>query len=284
MEDDDLDTVERMLEYLYTYDYDDGSSYNLVEESQNSEEQEVDKEDKIGSLRTSQSLTDPEGAEAETVQDALVSMEADDPLSVSGASEGNPAIEEPGLLNNVLVYAIAEKYHIPELKELAKTKFLSQANRLMSADSLMLSDTFPEVITTVYKSTPESDRGLRNIVSRICVKHVRTLIEKEAFKDVIRKIGDFGVDVLYGALKYDDGLLEQAQAEKIVLENELREDQPKILNVELDANRAKERLKRAIRLVNSHSSCRHCSAEFSGHFDEGDPAVLRCAKCRTRHM
>lgn len=283
MEDDDPHTVERMLEYLYTYDYDDGSSYNLVEKSQYrySEEQEIDKEDETGSVRTSQ--FSPE-IEAETDQAAPVSVEPDDPLPIGGVSKGNPAIEDLGLLNNVLVYAIAEKYNVPELKELAKTKFLSQADSLMSADSLMCSDYFPEVITTVYKSTPGSDRGLRNIVSKICVKHIRTLMDKEAFKSVVRNIGDFGIDVLYEALKYDDGQLEQALAEKESLENELKDGQAKILNVELDMNQAKERLKTAVRRVNSHAFCRHCSAEFSGHFEEGDPTMLRCAKCRTRHM
>jgi hypothetical protein len=277
LEDDDPDTVGRMLEYLYTLDYDDGSSHDLAD-GWYLEEQEVDKEDEASSVQTSQPSPEIERAEAETDQAAPVNVGPDDPLR-GEVFEGNLAIEEARLLNNVLVYAIAEKYDLPELKELAKTKFLSQAS-LMSADSLMSSDIFPEVITRVYKSTPSSDRGLRNVMSQIYAKHVRTLMNKEAFKTVVRNIGDFGVDLLYKSLKYDAEQLEQALAEKLVLENELEDCQARALVVERVMNRAQEKLKDAVGVVNRYTSCRHCSEDFSCHFDG---SILRCAKCRTRH-
>lgn len=95
MEDDDPDTVERMLEYSYTYDYDGGSAYNLVEESRYSEEQEVDKEDETSSVRTSQSSSSEiERTEAETDPAAPVSVEPDDPLLIGGVSEGNPVVKQ----------------------------------------------------------------------------------------------------------------------------------------------------------------------------------------------
>ena len=93
----------------------------------------------------------------------------------------------------------------------------------MSTNSLMSFNNFLEVITIVYKSTPSNDQGLCNIVSQICVKHIKTLIDKEAFKTVVKNIGDFGVDVLYKAFKYNDKQLEQALAKKVVLENELKD-------------------------------------------------------------
>jgi len=88
LEDDDPDTVERMLEYLYTYDYDDGGSHGLAEGSQYSEEQEVDKEDETSSVRTSQPSPEIGRTKAETDQAARVSVEPDDPLR-GGVFEGN---------------------------------------------------------------------------------------------------------------------------------------------------------------------------------------------------
>lgn len=79
------------------------------------------------------------------------------------------AVEENCVLrmtNNVKVYAIADKYVIPGLKELARTKF----RNLASSIELLLD--FPSIISKIYDTTPAEDHGLRDIVMDVCAPHV----------------------------------------------------------------------------------------------------------------
>jgi hypothetical protein len=254
LEDDDPDTVERMLLYLYTCDYDDGIPDEAASCSKE-EEANGEGEDTAETVPTES----PE-------EEAMVEV-----------SEGKSNTEESLLLNNVMVYAIAERYDISELKELAKAKFLSQA------DTLLSSHEFPEVVKTIYTSTLSKDRGLRDIVSQVCVKHVRELMEDQAFQGIISDVGDFGIDILREALKHDDERLAQVMDQRAKLKDIAKEIQAKMLNLESDMNQAKLTLKRVVRIVNETESCRNCGAGFCGHIDETSPAVLQCVKCQVRH-
>lgn len=66
--------------------------------------------------------------------------------------------EESHLITHTRVYAIAEKYDIPSLKELAQSKFE------MAMACYYDSSEFADAIEEVYCSTIDSDRGLRDVV------------------------------------------------------------------------------------------------------------------------
>ena len=66
--------------------------------------------------------------------------------------------EESHLLTHTRVYALAEKYDIPSLKDLARSKFE------MAMACYYDSSEFADAIEEVYCSTIDSDRGLRDIV------------------------------------------------------------------------------------------------------------------------
>jgi hypothetical protein len=70
------------------------------------------------------------------------SWEQVDTVAKIVASEGDLVVEETGLLNNVRAYAIAEKYGIFELEELAKTKFLSQVQSSLLSGANLLDNIF----------------------------------------------------------------------------------------------------------------------------------------------
>jgi len=74
------------------------------------------------------------------------------------APEQEPDVEKPYLLTHAKVYAIAEKYGISGLKDLARRKFASQVSIHYTSTE------FAEGMQEVYDSTIESDRGLRDIV------------------------------------------------------------------------------------------------------------------------
>ncbi len=113
-----------------------------------------------------------------------------------GGSEPNPFVA-PGrlqkrILNNVLVYAMADKYDIEPLKELAKEKF----GKLMSAK--WPHHDLVSILTSVYETTPASDKGLRSILNNVCKKHVKEILEDPNMQLFMEENGDFTLDLLKG--------------------------------------------------------------------------------------
>lgn len=73
--------------------------------------------------------------------------------------------EESHLLLHTRVYALAEKYDIPSLKEVAQQKFE------MAMACYYDSSEFADAIEEVYCSTIDSDRGLRDVVLQAFRSH-----------------------------------------------------------------------------------------------------------------
>jgi hypothetical protein len=93
------------------------------------------------------------------------------------------------------MYAMGEKYLTPDLKNHAKLSF-SESIRYISVASLC------EVITEVYASTPETDRGLRDIVLDTAIIHLREMMRnKELKKIAIEMVPQFGYELLERAFE-----------------------------------------------------------------------------------
>ncbi|PVI05415.1 hypothetical protein DM02DRAFT_498558, partial [Periconia macrospinosa] len=88
------------------------------------------------------------------------------------------------------VYAIAEKYHIQGLKFVAIENF-----RLATLD-VIVNKEFCNAIDVVYTTTPDSDRGLRDLV----VKRIRNIVERIGFPEEVeslcKEIPELAVDVM----------------------------------------------------------------------------------------
>jgi speckle-type POZ protein len=56
-------------------------------------------------------------------------------------------------------------------------------------------DDFPHVITEIYSSTPETDRGLRDLVIDIVCKHIKALLKKSDFQTVLEETVGLAADV-----------------------------------------------------------------------------------------
>lgn len=105
-------------------------------------------------------------------------------------------------MNNVRVYALAEKYNIPALKELAKTKFQN-----CKADySYPL---YRDVINAVFNSTPDTDSGLRDIVILKCAKKLEENLNEEGVAPMIRDHGSLGLGLLREIVKQHKSQLEK---------------------------------------------------------------------------
>jgi hypothetical protein len=167
--------------------------------------------------------------EVRLLADVLEDEERSGSTSQSIAEEQDDAsatTDQLSLLNNVLVYALAEKYGIAELKEMAKAKFRSQAGSLLSAKE------FPEIIRELYGSTPSSDRGLRDIVSQVCAQQGGTIVDSPDLSATILEVGEFGLDLLREVLKYQDRRMEKAVVRNRALKEELEKKEDETIELQ----------------------------------------------------
>ena len=197
--------------YLYTLDYDDGTfaetspprmsySYGSID---GIEPKQVSEADGASDNESTQSKTDTVSA------DRIEELDEPTHEVISHA-------ESSGLMINAKVYAMAEKFDIPQLKSLAKDKFAKHACGWPILD-------FASVAHEVLTSTPSSDRGLRDIVRNIIANHV-TEITTDSENDnhrqllsVISSEGELVVDILREKAKEMDDLQKKVK-ESIAIE------------------------------------------------------------------
>ncbi len=86
----------------------------------------------------------------------------------------------PKLLANISVYATADKYDIPALKDLAEDKFKALALGVWPHKD------FSTVIHEVFESTPSSDDGLRAIVTKVCIKHITDMLNEDQYTTILQ--------------------------------------------------------------------------------------------------
>ncbi|CCF35582.1 BTB/POZ domain-containing protein, partial [Colletotrichum higginsianum] len=94
-----------------------------------------------------------------------------------------------GLFLHAKVYAIAEKYAIGGLKDLAVTKFRTTAKTVWDAGD------FLDAASEAYTSTIDTDRGLRDVILGVFAEHVALLDHDEA-KSLVKRLGSLAFDLL----------------------------------------------------------------------------------------
>ncbi|KAL8955691.1 MAG: hypothetical protein Q9193_006549 [Seirophora villosa] len=228
LSDDDPENLGRLLRYLYTTDYND------------SDDNDVSDHDTV-------EVTDEKVSAADaSLTSLLTNAHTDDATSslTSNASEKENE-DEPvlpnasSIMNNAAVYALAEKYDIPALKNLAKGKFEARCRGFRWADVNLVA-----ALEVVYSSTPATDRGLRDIMARVCLQHIDescgTVLDAPQLQELMIKEGALGVDVLVRAhaemrsLRKLEMLLLETQEE---LENERENTAKKMDRERVEAER-----------------------------------------------
>ena len=270
--DDDPLTVERMLTFLYTREYDDEAPAQI-------EEPVATSKDVLGSMLQDDDRWTSSFAISENSATAAVDGKVTDRvLSVLNLSRA---------LINIAVYAIAEKYNLEDLKKAARVRCLSQTWASWPLDDLRV------IAKEVYSSTPSSDRGLRDKVISDCADHAQELTEHEDWISLIKMDGDLAFDLFQKMTnKHTGAILEVANTrsqaidllgKKVELLQENDELQQAMVNFDLQLDEGLENAK-------DTDGCRHCSSSFDSYLERrgrssagGVKLVQRCKKCRTRH-
>jgi hypothetical protein len=273
-----------MLSYFYTLDYEDGNNLTM-------EELGIDR---IGI---------PSGTVFATGQPEAFS-EAQPLLTHNILDDDNVDVSESyklkarhlDMLNDISVYAIADKYDIPTLKKLAEIKFRSLAY------SIWPHHNFPAIVKSAYESTSDNDEGLRGIVTSICADHIEDVLLLESpSASEMRDIGKLGFDMLSIVKANSDKAHDQILSALAICELQLHDKTAYAQILEFDKECLTEKLQswsesveKIFNNARNNLQCRHCSAQNMG-FGGGDlrfervdhptelRAILRCAVCRTKH-
>ena len=96
------------------------------------------------------------------------------------------------------MYALGDEYDIPDLKEEALWKF-EKAIEAMEGLSDELTDII-EVIPTVYETTPDGDRSLRDAVVAFGAKNLKQMEDLPEFKIAATRVPVYLIEVLPGFL------------------------------------------------------------------------------------
>lgn len=270
LEEDDPDTLERMISFVYTNDYQEKDHGNLdLDKLGISYDQPDTNRDKRDLAVTEEQHASPEPAENSPTGDISDRQRCD-----------------PALVSNMRVYAIADKYDIPCLKELAKQRFCTWARSEWARPD------FPAIVRVVFESTPSSDRGLRDIIIALVAAHGDIFIKNADFRRLIQDVGELGLELLdkvlelhsteMTTLRYrllgSDLRLSTLESQKATLEIDFRDLERMLENKsnQLDAKMIK---------INGFVECRHCAKAFNSEVEDlgSEFVTVRCRQCRTRH-
>ncbi|KAI1157309.1 hypothetical protein F5B18DRAFT_666051 [Nemania serpens] len=105
------------------------------------------------------------------------------------ASFGETSQTPSGLVLHTMVYALAEKYNIPGLKEFALQEFKAAVAGHLTTPS------FLEAAKEAYASTIEADRGLRDVIVTTFYKHPE-LLDQEETRHALKESGTLAYDLL----------------------------------------------------------------------------------------
>ncbi|KAI0398402.1 hypothetical protein F5Y17DRAFT_1853 [Xylariaceae sp. FL0594] len=110
------------------------------------------------------------------------------PTTSGGMGSGERA-RPSDLVQHVNVYAIGEQYNIGGLKSLTKKKFANASAAHWNTPQYL------EAVHQVYRTTVESDRGLRNLVLQTLAAQT-TLLRKDEMKAVLQQTSQLTYELL----------------------------------------------------------------------------------------
>ncbi|KAL9117305.1 MAG: hypothetical protein Q9187_006161 [Circinaria calcarea] len=99
-------------------------------------------------------------------------------------------MSEGRLIVNARMYALADKYEIWALKELAKQKSINALEEDWSGES------FLTALEIVWTTTPYSDRGLRDCFLTAITTHKLDLYKREGFMEAVRAVDELAADIV----------------------------------------------------------------------------------------
>ncbi|PTB43603.1 hypothetical protein M441DRAFT_164245 [Trichoderma asperellum CBS 433.97] len=248
----DAETVRRMVEYLYTGDYDQFKEASNV------------------AAATSAATPSPPN----TVQSQGSPAPAN--TAPANTAPATPALVAKGTLHHVQVNAIADYYGIQGLGLLANQK-IQQAYAVKWDPKSFIASAKAAISVS-------GDKSLHGVMALLTAQNLKELLKSGELASLV---GEFAASVLhFHAHLLDAARQEQGQA-GVQQQSDL---QARCQSEEARATRIIENIGRLVSVLCEREYCRNgaCQREFGSYIEViGDPAeptyVLRCSTCLCRH-
>lgn len=247
-----------MLTYLYTADYDDTDH-----------EGDPKTQEQHGGRLSPGTTKNPLPLFVPIDVSSLLETSSNATDAVDEAAKAPVHVKVSALTNNVLVYALADKYNLFLLKYLAQTKFEVRAADEWAAEDII------SILPKVYTTTPDSDRGLRRIMLDVCLRSMEHLMCHKNFRTMLKGDASMCFDVLDAV---------QMRSE----EREFDGQKVKALDAKLkrviEWTKTQERVFKSV--IEARTTCPACSRPLDLSVSNGatrdwhGPLIVRCRQCR----
>lgn len=200
-------------------------------------------------------------------------------------------------MNNALVYALANKYDVPNMKFMAKDKFTS-----FTKDVGWPCKDFIETVNTVYRTTPDDDNGLRFLIAASSVKHFPYLTGDLELVAAIIRNGRLSFAIVYSQSVNHQATVEALRQDTACEKQALAVSRVEVVNLRAELSQAKKEAQTAVNLRSiwhaklddfctkalGIDQCRNCHEVFMADFElmnslETFKMQMRCTQCRCRH-
>ncbi|KAI0554551.1 hypothetical protein F4679DRAFT_596485 [Xylaria curta] len=248
----DIESVNHLLEFMYTGDYQlsPNSALELLSsgESDNSDADVVNPRQATGAIK---------------------------PGLSNGAQElGIPTTISERLMCHTRMDSIASYYDIPALSALSRSK----------VDDILVhewsSDAFCNLIQESLDST--SDQEYYQMLAAKAVDHADELAERHIFEKggVAERLAPYMLPILMTSLKAAETRRQELASNLCLEKTKLEEEDQK------SANRSKA-LEACVQLLNTNPRCRNCGIDFACTLEQTSwyhpRHILRCSRCSCRH-
>lgn len=177
----------------------------------------------------------------------------------------------PLLLGHIQANAIGDYYQVDGLVSLANNKIKQLLQNHSDDESLVAS--LPAAVEEAIELT--GNKELFGILAEAAAVNISALLDMESFRS-LSVMSDFSFHVMQGCAE-----------ENLALTAELEETQRKLRGTERHWEEQKEqlqRVRRCLEALKNTTACRNinCTAVFQCYIDP-DECILRCASCRCKH-
>ncbi|KAK3899205.1 hypothetical protein C8A05DRAFT_18324, partial [Staphylotrichum tortipilum] len=238
-----LSTVKKLVQFIYTGDYD------VPEDNQTAE--------------APQTHPHPTGDEGSGTQGHPLDMPPASPMSESSAASV--------LLEHIWVHSIGDYYQVDKLVSLANSK-VKQLLQSHGKDEI-LAASLPTAIEEAIELM--GNKELLEILAEAATVNISTLLDTVEFKS-LSVMTDFSISMLQCCVQKNQALA--TELEKTKRQLCAVEDCLKAQNEQL----RRERQSLQVLMGTSSCRNINCSAGFMCYIDPGE-CILRCATCRCKH-
>ena len=181
------------------------------------------------------------------------------------------------LMLHAEVYLLAKYLAVGELMKHATEKFTAVFKKSFRPDTCI------EPFVRVFNAGDDCSDGLRAQILRLCLENSEHIPQDGELTRLLMEHEPVAWKLLSWRDEEHARQIDEAVKVRQILEAEVGAFQGTIKTlgqrvVDLNADRD-----RILALLEKHDNCRNCDKEFGSYVDEDERGIVRCKKCRCRH-